>query len=89
MRLSELSDVNVAAREAINACVAGGCIPEGELAVITAGIPLGQPGSTNMVEVLTTGRILLSGTPLVSKNASGKVCLAHTYKSMLIEFPSH
>ncbi len=78
VRLSELSDVNVAAREAINACVSGGCIPEGELAVITAGIPLGQPGSTNMVEVLTTGRILLTGTPLVRKNVTGRVCLART-----------
>ena len=83
VRLSELSDVNVAAREAINACVSGGCIQEGELVVITGGVPLGQPGSTNMVEVLTTGRILLSGTPLVRKNASGKVCLAHTPQAAL------
>ena len=83
MRLSELSDVNVAAREAINACVSGGFIPEGELAVITAGVPLGQPGSTNMVEVLTTGKIMLSGTPLVRKNASGRVCLARTPQAAL------
>ena len=83
VRLSELSDVNVAAREAINACVSGEYIQEGELVVITGGVPLGQPGSTNMVEVLTTGRILLSGTPLVRKNASGKVCLAHTPQAAL------
>ena len=70
--------MNVAAREAINACVSGEYVPEGELVVITAGIPLGQPGSTNMVEVLTTGKILLSGTPLVRRNATGKVCLART-----------
>ena len=39
-------------------------------AIVTVGIPLGQPGSTNMVEVLTTGKILLSGTPLVRRNAT-------------------
>ncbi|MDO4786088.1 MAG: pyruvate kinase [Fretibacterium sp.] len=83
VRLAELSDVNVAAREAINACVSGGYVPEGELVVITAGIPLGQPGSTNMVEVLTTGKILLSGTPLVRRNATGKVCLARTPQTAL------
>ena len=53
-------------------------LPEGELVVITAGVPVGRPGSTNVVEVLTTGTILLSGTPLSHKNATGKVCIART-----------
>ncbi len=78
VRLSEMSDINVAAKEAITTCVSKGLLPEGELAVITAGVPVGRPGSTNVVEVLTTGTILLSGTPLSHKNASGKVCIART-----------
>lgn len=78
VRLFEMSDVNVAAKEAINNCVSAGLLQEGELAVITAGVPIGRPGSTNMVEVLTTGTIILSGTPLLNKNASGPVCIAHT-----------
>ena len=78
VRLSEMSDINVAAREAVNICVREKLLPEGELVVITAGVPVGRPGSTNVVEVLTTGQILLSGTPLSHKNASGKVCIART-----------
>ena len=78
VRLSEMSDINVAAREAITTCVSKGLLPEGELVVITAGVPVGRPGSTNVVEVLTTGTILLSGTPLSHKNATGKVCIART-----------
>ena len=78
VRLSEMSDINVAAREAITTCVSKGLLPEGELVVITAGVPVGRPGSTNVVEVLTTGTILLSGTPLSHKNAVGKVCIART-----------
>ena len=78
VRLSEMSDINVAAREAVNVCVREKLIPEGELVVITAGVPVGRPGSTNVVEVLTTGQVLLSGTPLSHKNASGKVCIART-----------
>ena len=77
-RLSEMSDINVAAREAVNVCVRDKLLPEGELVVITAGVPVGRPGSTNVVEVLTTGQILLSGTPLSHKNASGKVCIARS-----------
>ena len=78
VRLSEMSDINVAAREAVNVCVREHLLPEGELVVITAGVPVGRPGSTNVVEVLTTGQILLSGTPLSHKNAVGKVCMART-----------
>ncbi|MBQ7221444.1 MAG: pyruvate kinase [Synergistaceae bacterium] len=78
VRLSEMSDINVAAREAVNICVREKLLPEGELVVITAGVPVGRPGSTNVVEVLTTGQILLSGTPLSHKNAVGKVCIART-----------
>ncbi len=83
VRLSEMSDINVAAREAINTCVNKNLLPEGELVVITAGLPVGRPGSTNLVEVLTTGTILLSGTPLSHKNAVGKVCIAHTPEEAL------
>ncbi len=78
VRLSEMSDINVAAREAVNVCVREKLLPEGELVVITAGVPVGRPGSTNVVEVLTTGQVLLSGTPLSHKNATGKVCIART-----------
>ena len=78
VRLSEMSDINVAAREAITTCVHQKLLPEGELVVITAGVPVGRPGSTNVVEVLTTGTILLSGTPLSTRNAVGKVCIART-----------
>jgi pyruvate kinase len=75
VKLHELTDTNVAAREAISVCVKAGRLRKGELAVITAGVPVGLPGTTNMVEVLTTGEILLSGMPLVRKNAAGKVCI--------------
>ncbi len=83
VRLSEMSDINVAAKEAINTCVSKGLVPEGELVVITAGVPVGRPGSTNVVEVLTTGTILLSGTPLSHKNAVGKICIARTPEEAL------
>jgi pyruvate kinase len=75
VRLHELTDINVAAREAVSICVRTGRLRKGELAVITGGVPVGLPGTTNMVEVLTTGEILLSGMSLVRKNAVGKVCV--------------
>jgi pyruvate kinase len=74
--LHELSDLTVATKEAIEACVKGGRVKEGELVVITAGIPLAHSGTTNMVEVMTTGEVILTGVSLSKKNATGKVCVA-------------
>jgi pyruvate kinase len=74
--MHELSDLTVATKEAIDACVKSGRVKEGELVVITAGIPLAHSGTTNMVEVLTTGEIILAGVSMVKKNACGKVCMA-------------
>ncbi|MDR1977584.1 MAG: pyruvate kinase [Synergistaceae bacterium] len=82
VKLHELIDINVGTKEAISACLNGGHIREGELVVITAGLPLGLPGTTNMVEVLTTGEILLAGVPLVRKNAKGKVCVVRDLRDL-------
>jgi len=53
-----------------------GYIDEGDLLVVTAGIPMGTPGSTNMMHLLAAGKIILRGLPYLKKEASGKVCLA-------------
>lgn len=74
--MQELSDLTVATKEAVEICVESGRVKEGELVVITAGIPLAHSGITNMVEILTTGEIILTGVSLVKKNTYGKVCLA-------------
>lgn len=55
-----------------------GYINEGDLLVVTAGIPMGIPGSTNMMHLLTAGRIILRGLPYLQKEAYGKVCIAET-----------
>ncbi|GHS98761.1 pyruvate kinase [Synergistales bacterium] len=80
VKVHEISDINVAAREAISNCVRDGFIAAGELVVITAGVPIGLPGTTNLVEVLTTGDILLSGMSLVKKSITGKVCVARDFE---------
>jgi pyruvate kinase len=77
VKLHELQELNATVKEAVNTCVRTGHVQEGELVVITGGIPLGLPGTTNMVEVFTTGEILLMGTPWVKKNAVGRVCVIH------------
>ena len=65
-----------AVAEAIKTALAEGCISEGDIVVVTAGMPLGTPGSTNMLQVHTVGRILARGLSLLKREAYGRIVIA-------------
>lgn len=53
-------------------------IKDGASVVITAGVPIGTPGSTNLIKVVTVGNKLISGTGIGSKSVTGRVCICRT-----------
>ena len=55
-----------------------GYIKEGDLVVFTAGLPLGIPGSTNMLKVHTVGEILAKGTGIGKQSVSGKAVIVES-----------
>ncbi|MEA3285596.1 MAG: pyruvate kinase [Synergistota bacterium] len=58
---------------AVAAAMGRGFLSEGDMVVITAGMPLDVPGTTNMVRVHTIGRIVLRGLPVIPKVLVGRV----------------
>lgn len=50
-------------------------ISDGSSVVITAGVPIGTPGSTNLIKVVTVGNKLLSGTGIGRKAVTGRLCV--------------
>lgn len=52
-------------------------ISDGASVVITAGVPIGKPGSTNLIKVVNVGNKLLSGTGIGRKSVTGKVFRIH------------
>jgi pyruvate kinase len=58
----------------VQAAIKGGYIEQGDSVVITAGIPVGMPGSTNMIKVVNLGKKLLNGVGIGRRTVSGKVC---------------
>ena len=78
-RISELTNQSIATEEAISASVENGYIKEGELVVLTGGVPFGLPGTTNMLEVHTAATVVASGFPLVRRSFSGKVVIVHSH----------
>lgn len=57
---------------AIGASKRAGLIKEGDLVVITAGVPVGVSGTTNLLRVETVGEIVLKGTGIGKKAVFGK-----------------
>ena len=55
-----------------------GLIQDGDLVVVTAGVPVGVSGTTNMIKVHMVGDSLLAGVGIGSRNANGEVCVCRS-----------
>lgn len=55
-----------------------GYVRDGDSVVITAGVPVGKPGSTNLIKVVNVGNKLVSGVGIGKRSVTGKVCTAVT-----------
>lgn len=53
-----------------------GLVGSGDLVVITAGVPLGVSGTTNLIKVHTVGDVLLVGAGVNSLSCTGTACVA-------------
>lgn len=61
---------------AVETALQAGFINQGDLVIITAGVPVGIPGSTNMIKVHTIGKILARGTGIGKSPAIGRAVVA-------------
>ncbi|MGE5421816.1 MAG: pyruvate kinase [Ignavibacteriales bacterium] len=61
--------------ESVRATLEAGYIKEGDLVVITAGVPTGVPGTTNLLKVHVVAEVLINGTGIGMGAATGEVRL--------------
>jgi pyruvate kinase len=55
-----------------------GLVEQGDLVILTAGIPVGVAGATNMMKVHLVGEVLIKGTGIGKGMAAGAFCIANT-----------
>ncbi len=60
---------------AVNAAQESGIVKQGDVTVITAGVPLGVSGTTNMLKVQMVGHILANGTGVNKQKIQGRLCV--------------
>ncbi len=63
-----------------------GYVETGDLAVITAGIPLGVSGTTNMLKVHLVGNILAEGIAVNKGSITGRLCVCKTEDEAKLNF---
>jgi Pyruvate kinase len=67
---------------AISLALSSGIVKEGDLTVITAGVPAGTQGTTNMIRVHVVGQVLLRGTGVGQHVVTGQVCVVRSPKEI-------
>ncbi len=73
---------------AVDRSVEAGLVSSGDLVVITAGVPVGISGNTNILKVHLVGHVLVQGNRVNDLNVSGNLCVANTEEEALENFVS-
>ena len=66
---------------AVEASMDNKLVTYGDLVVITAGIPIGISGTTNMLKVQIVGNVLINGTGLSLGSVCGNLCVGKIQRS--------
>ena len=74
------------ARKAQEAAEKADLVKQGDLVVVTAGVPVGVAGTTNMIRVHLVGGFLLNGVGIGTKNASGPLCVCRSQEDVAAKF---
>ena len=73
--IAEESDTDALFDHAVDAAQQAGVVHSGDIVVITAGMPLGVSGTTNMMKVHVVGHVLLTGQGVTEKSVSARLCV--------------
>ena len=67
---------------AVEAAEQAKLVMRGDLTVLTAGVPLGITGTTNLIKVQVAGQILVTGQGITRKKVCGPLCVARDAKEL-------
>ncbi|MBC5660227.1 pyruvate kinase [Anaerosacchariphilus sp. NSJ-68] len=71
---------------AVTAAEDAGLVFRGDLTVLTAGVPLGVTGTTNLIKVQVAGKILVEGKGYTKKKVCGPICVAKDMEELKKNF---
>lgn len=78
----EASNIDELFKSSINILKNINFVKEGELVILTAGMPLGKTGSTNIMMVKTVGNLLCKGMGIGKQKVSARACVVQSAKDL-------
>ncbi len=88
IKAEEMSDSDSLFNHAVQRSMDEGLLNGGDLIVITAGLPLGISGTTNMMKVHIVGDVLVKGKGVTTKTATAPVCVCKEEDEAIKRFRS-
>ena len=73
-------------QSAVASSLKAGVVKDGDLVVVTAGVPAGMSGTTNMIRVHVVGNILMRGTGIGQRAVTGKIAIVTSVKDIKTKF---
>lgn len=89
LMVEEKQDTDELCDHAIQKVTDAGYLKSGDLVVITAGVPLGIPGTTNLMRVHIVGDVLVSGKGIGTGEVCGEVCVCRNEEEAYQQFKQH
>jgi len=86
--ISEKGSYDELFEEAVKVCRESGILQTGDVVAITAGVPLGVSGTTNLLKVEVVGDVLAMGKGIVAKVNYGNVCVCKSVDEARQKFKS-
>ena len=79
-------DTDTLINAAVAAAESSGYVHPGDIAIISAGVPTGVSGTTNLIKAHIVGNVLLRGMGIGEGSASGKACVVNTLSDLESDF---
>lgn len=76
LKINEARSTDEVFELSVSAAEKAGYLNKGDLAIITAGVPVGVAGATNLMKVHIVGEVLIKGTGVGKGVKIGRVCVA-------------
>lgn len=81
--VEEYLDTDKVISQAVEAALGEGFVSSGDMVVITAGVPVGVPGTTNLLKVHIIGEVIAQGVGIGKGTATGKVKIIRDENDLL------
>ena len=86
LMIEEATNTDDLFERAVEAGEEAGLLHDGELVVMTAGVPLGISGTTNLMKVHVVGHILVTGRGVTQQSCCGSLCVCQNGEEALRTF---